>query len=69
MLNVTRVNMASAVAAPPTAVSTARGRRASRAWPDTLALLVRSHRGRLAAPDRSRPWLSAAEPAPEDTRA
>jgi len=29
-----------------------------RAWPDTLAILARAHRARLAMPDPSRPWLA-----------
>jgi hypothetical protein len=32
------------------------------AWVDTLAVLARSHRIRLAASDPSRPWLSVIPP-------
>jgi len=38
------------------------------AWADTLALLVRSHRARLAAPDPSRPWSTLTPPVPEHQR-
>ena len=33
------------------------------AWADTLAMLARSHRIRIAASDPSRPWLSVVPPA------